>query len=154
MNFLCFGKSRTQQKSFQLNSLMLTAQKMKFFTKDFFIFTEEILNEKLYFLSSGFWIHVLLFLSLPLPLITVCFFLLSLRDNVTERKRLILEYVVTLLAYNLEAFKKTRTYFVFLFSNYSIAYIYQMIFPGLSPQLNVKNMAPSNKECFLLERLT
>ena len=114
MNFLCFGKSRTQQKSFQLNSLMLTAQKMKFFTKDFFIFTEEILNEKLYFLSIGFWIHVLLFLSLPLPLITVCFFLLSLRDNVTERKRLILEYVVTLLAYNLEAFKKNTYVFCFL----------------------------------------
>ena len=96
--------------------------------------------------------------TFSLPTITfnnrLFFFALSLRDNVTERKRLILEYVVTLLAYNLEAFKKKRTYFVFLFSNYSIAYIYQMIFPGLSPQLNVKNMAPSNKECFLLERLT
>ena len=36
VNFFCFRKSTTQNNFFELNSLMLTAQKMKFYTKDFF----------------------------------------------------------------------------------------------------------------------
>ena len=52
-------------------------QRISSVTVDSVTFPAEILNGNIHFLCSGFWIYILIFLSLPLPLITVFLFALS-----------------------------------------------------------------------------
>ena len=67
--------------------------------------------------NNWVWVNFLFFVkSISLARLLSLSLSLSLRDNVTERKQLTLEYVVALQAYNLKAFVKNTYVFCFLVS--------------------------------------